>query len=80
MFIYFQITKMVKTIVKSVFVVVLGIFLALVYEKLTSFTSPPPRVPLQWWGIGKEGKSDTTIKPFKINVPKEVLCLDCNID
>uniref|UniRef100_A0A1B6CXB2 Epoxide hydrolase n=1 Tax=Clastoptera arizonana TaxID=38151 RepID=A0A1B6CXB2_9HEMI len=64
---------MVSQLVKSLLVVFLAIFMAVVYEKLTLYTTPPPNIPLQWWGPGKEGKSDTSIKPFKINIPNEVI-------
>uniref|UniRef100_A0A1B6DID8 Epoxide hydrolase n=2 Tax=Clastoptera arizonana TaxID=38151 RepID=A0A1B6DID8_9HEMI len=60
-------------IVKYFLVVALAIFIAAVYEKFTLFTSPPPNIPVQWWGAGKDGKSDTTVKPFKINIPDEII-------
>lgn len=34
---------------------------------------PPPYIdPNPWWGSGKPGPEDTTIRPFKINVSKPV--------
>lgn len=32
-----------------------------------------PKLDEPWWGPGKPGQDDTAIKPFKINVPDEVI-------
>lgn len=42
------------------------------------FEVPPlPKIEETWWGPGKPGKEDTTIRPFKINVSEEVIIIFC---
>lgn len=37
------------------------------------FEVPPlPKIEETWWGPGKPGKIDTSIRPFKINISEEV--------
>lgn len=63
---------MIKGLISSVAVVLLAIAAAFYYHHTTVFTDPAPTLPRQWWGIGSPTKDDTTVKPFKIDFPKEV--------
>lgn len=57
-------------VLKIVFIITSVIF-AYLYVRLTSI----PNVPVleeKWWGPGPPQKDDPTIRPFKIDVPKEV--------
>lgn len=55
----------------AVIIAILGV---LVFLELRPIFQVPPKPELgeKWWGPGEPGKEDTSIKPFKINVPDEV--------
>lgn len=44
------------------------------YVKIKSIFDPPekPQVDDIWWGPGDPSKTDTSIRPFKINIPDSV--------
>lgn len=46
-----------------------------VYFKLNSYPEVPV-YPDTWWGKGDPSKEDTTIRPFKIDIPKNVSLVD----
>lgn len=51
---------------------VLAVFLGI--KLYSCFQTPPlPQFENTWWGKGKLGKDDTSIKPFKINIDEKVL-------
>ncbi|CAG9824999.1 unnamed protein product [Phaedon cochleariae] len=55
--------------------IVLGLGLVIFMKVKPLLEVPPvPKIEDTWWGPGQPGKSvDTSIRPFKINVPDEVL-------
>ncbi|XP_049789742.1 juvenile hormone epoxide hydrolase 1-like [Schistocerca nitens] len=56
-----------KIVVASLVIVV-----ALFWAKLNE-TAPPPVLRSEWWAQGQPQAVDTSIRPFKINVPDQVL-------
>lgn len=58
-------------VLKIVFIIT-SVIVTYLYVRLTSI----PNLPVleeKWWGPGLPQKDDPTIRPFKIDVPKEVL-------
>lgn len=64
---------MLRQIVVAVLGIVLAVFLTLVYDHYSAYNGHVPKIPLEWWGDKGRKEDDTTVKPFKINVPDEVL-------
>lgn len=46
-------------------------YLVVLYYQL-SYVPEVPVYPDTWWGKGEPGKEDISIKPFKVDVSKEV--------
>lgn len=51
------------------------LFVVFVAIKINSVLEVPPRPKFKdtWWGPGTQTNEDTSIKPFKINIPSEVI-------
>lgn len=64
---------MLRQIVVAVLGIVLAVFLTLVYDHYSAYNGHVPKIPLEWWGDKGRKEDDTTVKPFKINVPDEVV-------
>lgn len=60
---------------KLLFLFVLGTAIFIGIKLSALFEVPPiPNLDVDWWGPGqKPSKVDTSIKPFKINVPEKVI-------
>ncbi|KAK9882413.1 hypothetical protein WA026_020935 [Henosepilachna vigintioctopunctata] len=61
--------------VKLAFFVALGAFGFSIFRTVSNIFEVPPVPKLEeiWWGPNPNGKQDTEIIPFKINIPDEVL-------
>lgn len=54
--------------------IIFAIIAIVIYFQLWSTGQPAslPDLGEQWWGPGKSGNEDTSIKPFTINFPEKV--------
>lgn len=62
-----------KGLLISLVVLALAIGGGLYHDHMTGFTGLVPHLPPDWWGEGLAGKDDVSVKPFKIDFPKELL-------
>ncbi|GJQ78777.1 Jheh2 [Trypoxylus dichotomus] len=59
---------------KLFFLIIVGVAIFLGIKLNSLFQVPPlPHLENTWWAVGQPSKVDTSIKPFKINVPEKVL-------
>ncbi|XP_054278456.1 juvenile hormone epoxide hydrolase 1-like isoform X1 [Macrosteles quadrilineatus] len=63
----------VRGLVLSVVIVLLAVGAGVYYDHLTAFSGAVPQLTEEWWGVGPSRADDTSIIPFKINYPKQVL-------
>ncbi|KAI4471855.1 epoxide hydrolase 1-related [Holotrichia oblita] len=59
----------------KIFLVIGGISVILIGLKINSLLEVPPMPVLEetWWGPGQAKKVDTSIRPFKIDIPEKVI-------
>ncbi|XP_067008637.2 juvenile hormone epoxide hydrolase 2 [Anabrus simplex] len=56
----------------TLFVVLISIGIGILVNKLSQ-PAPVPELSPQWWGAGQPRKDDPAIKPFQINISKQVI-------